>query len=318
MIDTVACPVQAVKQYRPFWRYIHQDGEKHPRPQHEAWNGLILHADNPWWGAHYPPGGWGCKCSVETLAQRDLDRLGRSPDSAPPTDMRTVTIGKNGPSSRIVDTPAGIDPGFGHIQGKTSLGATAERFIEKSAGLPAPVAAQAVLDATSRQRVIDGLSGEFSSWLSQISKGENDYFAVGALSPDLVDSMAAHGHPPETAAIIVRDAEALHVMRDSKVKRLTASGLPKALTVDQFGDLPRLLANPRAVLLDKKRSSLLYVFDPPTRSAGKIVVAVNFRGKLSGAGKSTFNAVQTASLTEIKNLQNEVESGDVVILQGKL
>src|SRR3546814_13218924 len=44
---------------RPFWRYRHGDS-MHPRHQHEAWAGLMLAADDPWWALHYPPDGWGC------------------------------------------------------------------------------------------------------------------------------------------------------------------------------------------------------------------------------------------------------------------
>ena len=40
--------------YRPWWRYRHGDSAN-PRPQHLAWDGLILPADDPWWSAHYPP-----------------------------------------------------------------------------------------------------------------------------------------------------------------------------------------------------------------------------------------------------------------------
>lgn len=43
-----------------YWVYKHSDSVLHPRPQHLAWNGLTLPADDPFWKSHYPPNGWNC------------------------------------------------------------------------------------------------------------------------------------------------------------------------------------------------------------------------------------------------------------------
>ena len=71
-----------VAERRPYWRYRHSDVSENPREEHLGWDGLVLRHDDPWWDTHYPANGWGCKCFVETLADRDLRRLGKSgPDS---------------------------------------------------------------------------------------------------------------------------------------------------------------------------------------------------------------------------------------------
>jgi hypothetical protein len=112
--------LQELKRVRPYWEYVHSDAVEHPRPLHLAWNGLVLDADDPWWEAHFPPGGWGCQCTVQGLNARDLKRKGKDgPDTAPPTVMETVTVGKRGPSPRTVQTPEGIDPGFGYTPGRS-------------------------------------------------------------------------------------------------------------------------------------------------------------------------------------------------------
>lgn len=115
--------MQAVSATRPYWRYRHNDSVEHPRPQHLAWDGLILRHDDPWWSTHSPQNGWGCKCSIDTLSERDMRRLGKSgPDTAPPVRMREVTVGINGPSPRTVTVPEGIDPGFGYNIGEAAWG----------------------------------------------------------------------------------------------------------------------------------------------------------------------------------------------------
>lgn len=58
------------------WRYRHNDTVTHPRRLHKSWDGLVLRHDDPWWRSHWPPNGWGCRCRIETLADRDLERLG--------------------------------------------------------------------------------------------------------------------------------------------------------------------------------------------------------------------------------------------------
>lgn len=52
--------LQQLKSVRPYWRYRHSDAVEVPRPIHLSWDGLVLHADDPWWHTHFPANGWGC------------------------------------------------------------------------------------------------------------------------------------------------------------------------------------------------------------------------------------------------------------------
>ncbi len=105
---------------RPYWRYRHSHASEHPREKHVAWDGLILRHDDPWWNTNAPVNGWGCKCYIEALSERDLKRLGKSgPDRAPALNMHEVTIGKSGPNPRTVMVPEGVDPGWGYAPGQS-------------------------------------------------------------------------------------------------------------------------------------------------------------------------------------------------------
>ncbi len=97
--------LQDIKHRRPYWRYVHNDTVTHPRPQHLAWDGTVLPADDPWWGTHFAPNGWGCRCRIESLAARDLQRDG--------IDPKTLTR----PSAP--DDLTGIDKGWGYAPGRT-------------------------------------------------------------------------------------------------------------------------------------------------------------------------------------------------------
>lgn len=114
---------QQVTRTRPYWRYRHNDAVEHPRPVHQAWDGLVLRHDDPFWATHYPQNAWGCHCFVETLSERDLKRLGKDgPDAAPPIVWEEKSVGSRGPSPRTVQVPQGIDPGFAYNPGQAAWG----------------------------------------------------------------------------------------------------------------------------------------------------------------------------------------------------
>ncbi len=106
--------LQAVKAERPFWVYNHSDAVETPRELHLLWNGLAIHADNPWWQLHYPPNGWGCCCFVTAYSLEELQRyLGKSgPDEAPASNVRGIVF-----KGQVVQVPEGIDQAGATHQG---------------------------------------------------------------------------------------------------------------------------------------------------------------------------------------------------------
>lgn len=115
--------LMAVREQRPYWQYLHSDAVEFPREEHEAWNGMVLRWDDPWWQYHFPINAWGCQCGVRALSDDDLVRMGKTgPDTAPAIVWETRTIGQRSPQGpRTVEVPQGIDPGFEHIPGQSRL-----------------------------------------------------------------------------------------------------------------------------------------------------------------------------------------------------
>lgn len=117
--------MERVKKLRPYWRYRHSGALKY-RPEHKAWDGLILPADDPWWDTNMPQNGWGCGCSVESLsrveAEEEFEKFGKSgPDKAPPLEWEEREVGRGGSNPHTVRVPKGIDPGFAYNPGKAWL-----------------------------------------------------------------------------------------------------------------------------------------------------------------------------------------------------
>lgn len=105
--------VQRTKRALPYLLYALGPSEHH-RPEHAAWDGLVLPADDPWWDEHMPPNGWGCKCHVIQVSRTEADKRG-GPDEAPDDGSYEWTNPKTGETESI---PNGIDPGWNYNPGK--------------------------------------------------------------------------------------------------------------------------------------------------------------------------------------------------------
>lgn len=129
--------LQAVAADRPFWRYRHSDASVVPRAQHVAWDGTILRHDDPWWSAHSPPNGWGCKCYIESLSPRQMKKEGlttTAPDEIPYQGIDPKT-----------GAPEGIDRGWDYQPGANRQADLVELIAPKAATW-APSLARAVLE----------------------------------------------------------------------------------------------------------------------------------------------------------------------------
>ena len=120
----------ALRARRPYALYRH-GGSAEPRPEHLAWDGIVLPLDDPWWDTHTPMNGWGCTCKKFTLSERDVKRMGlKVLTEAPPIEWEERTIGVRSPNPRTVRVPKGIDPGFEYRPGAGRIKAMTPRPLE--------------------------------------------------------------------------------------------------------------------------------------------------------------------------------------------
>lgn len=104
-------------------------GSREPRPQHLAWDGLVLPADHPFWATHAPPNGWGCSCYVlGARSAAGARRLGGAPDKRLPD-------GWNRPDPKT-GAPPGIDRGWAYAPGASTVGTVTEIIASKVLKLP--------------------------------------------------------------------------------------------------------------------------------------------------------------------------------------
>ena len=109
-------------------------------------------------------------------------------------------------------------------------------------------------------------------------------------------------------------------MRNAKTVATTKAGLSKAVPGHLIKRMPEILSRPSAVLWDKTKNNLTYVFnvskDP---RKGKFVVTVNYKfSHRPGGGKKitqAINEVTTAGMAESSNLK---EPGIYELISGAL
>jgi len=294
---------QAVAHRRPFWRYVHNSTVLDPRPEHVAWHGTILRADDPWWQTHWPPNGWGCRCRVETLAQRDLDRLGKSGPDPTPDDGTYEWLDKRTGKTHTI--PKGIDPGWDYTPGASLAKPLRELIDQKMLNLDAPVGAALwkemampeTLVAMETRRAVE----EMVDRVAREQQYHGESLTVHAVAPTtLADLSAVHQIELQSAGVWLRDEELLHALRDTKDAR------GRALPAEVWRDLPRLLAG-ATPYLDTLDRALIYAFDLPD-GTGKVVVRVNYSEKVRIDGKReriTANFVRTGGLVERHNLEEQ-------------
>lgn len=295
--------LQAVKAERPFWLYQHSDAVITPRPEHLAWDGLVIAADDPWWHTHFPPNGWGCQCGVRALNQRDLQRMGKSgPDEAPPSNERPMQY-----RGETVQVPEGIDPGWDYAPGRSALEQQVQQVLEKVPDLPSALGA-----ATSRELVVypavqQALDTEWRRMMINVAadgrpSGRN--MMVGALSPVTVSAMEVVGLQPVTAAIGITDAAALQALRQ----------VAAAVSIEQLAALPASLSAPQAVLLDQAANALTYLVSVGATNTELMAIVVGYH--LVGTRRA--NSVRSAALVDLAEIRQLLASGALTLLDGQL
>jgi SPP1 gp7 family putative phage head morphogenesis protein len=132
--------MQAIASRRPYWRYRHNDAVTNPRPEHVAWDGKVLRADDPWWSTHYPPCGFGCRCFVESLSERDVERLGLEPTKGEDMPFNGTVERVSTKTGEVITLPQGVDKGWDYAPGAGVDTALRELVAQKLVGYPPAIA----------------------------------------------------------------------------------------------------------------------------------------------------------------------------------
>lgn len=288
--------VQATKKTRPYLIYM-TVGDNRVRAQHANWHRLVLPVDDPWWDAHYPPNSIGCRCSVNTANDKQLERWGLSVGKAPPINLTRRINTRTGVDYGMV--PEGIDPGWDYNVGKAWIGSDVA-FGEKLMQLPTAIRREVL--AGNRNHIAE-LGKSWKVWLKDRANDSAKGYAhtVGYLPSPVIDKLIERNIEPIGAAIIVFDRQTTHLLGTHKASH-------KRIPPDWLNNLPEELLDYQAILLHK--DDLIFVLKETAdgRNA-RAVIHVNFKKK-GGA----FNSVRSLGVSGLTAFRR----ADYELLEGKL
>ncbi|SIR43059.1 phage putative head morphogenesis protein, SPP1 gp7 family [Rhizobium sp. RU35A] len=116
------------KHDRPWLRYVCVLDDR-TRPEHRLRHNLCLPVDHPYWDLWAPPCGWNCRCTLQSLSDRDVQRMrSQLKFDPPPNDFVTWTNKRTG---EVRSIPRGIDPGWDYNPGKAGANLVAEKASEE-------------------------------------------------------------------------------------------------------------------------------------------------------------------------------------------
>lgn len=283
--------LQDGKDRRPYLQY-RTAGDARVRPQHRQWNGLIYPVDDAFWLTHYPPNGWGCRCTVRAYSQADLDSKDLS--VSPPFEMKTrEVITRDGEIKDRV--PVGIDPGWDHNVGQAWLSPEAA-LGQKLARLPRELQG-IVTDKTITPAFEQVMNTNFKALRKPVEQGVkavSEPAIAGYLDSATLNGLAqaAPDLALSSTAVTVPNARAL--------------GESSPWPVAWLDDLPSNLRNYRAVLRHKASGFLMVV--PQGTIDGALPVAtirLNHQTKFGQAaqvvelGKATAAALGDAAAYDL-------------------
>lgn len=278
---------QRVKDRRPYLQY-QTAGDARVRLEHAAWDNLVLPVDDPWWETHYPPNGWGCRCTTRSLSERQLQREGKTVSQSP--DIQRTERLNPATGEVFPPTPVGIDTGWDYNVGQAWLGpdqALAERVMR----LPRRWRDQALRQAA---QVAADSTPSFRAWAERaIDTGVplDERRTAGWLTGPIIDRLTTAGVDASTPLITARAAEVI-------------SNIPPQVAAT----LPQRLASPTAVLLDRRGGgALLYVLDDaPAGGRRKSVLRVT-----PGADAYTADSVTTITTATLRTQRYRLLDGSL-------
>ncbi len=292
---------QRLKNSRPYLQYLSVDDAR-TRDAHRQWHERVFPIDHPWWDTHYPLNGWGCRCTVRSLSQRDIDKAGLQIEEAPPLnptpriDLQTGEV--------LGDVPEGIDTGWDYNVGKSWLGPDLA-FGKRAIALPEALQERVLNNTELLTKLI---AKPYKSWAANVLDDNNsrgEIRTVGYLSHEVVKFAAEKGIGVNTATITLKDARLRRMVRGLKKRN------DIALSREQLLNIPVSLQT-ATVIWDIRHKALIYLFDGDKNKGktGKIAVSINFNSK-----GEVSNSIRSAGIGRAENFKDR---NQYELIKGKL
>ena len=305
--------LEGVKR-RPYWMYVAVlDGNT--RPDHRALNGKVFRWDDPIWRYLYPPNGWGCRCRVRALSEKQVERMGITVEQGEDyieTFTREIESQATGEVKTVehmrVNLPDGgsmsPDLGWAYNPGEAAFGS--DQAIAKKIG--------AIQSTELRSQLIQTLNNaperqrQFSIWAKDVlekRRPAHSVQTVGFMPESLAQLLTARLAIEPVRLMVINEKQLVHADSD-KHRRLGT-----ALDHEQLMQIPAMLENPEAVLVERQSNDVLFVF--PDKGDRKVKIVMRLAHGLKKQTQQLDVVINAFSVEGRALRKNEFE-----IIQGKL
>ena len=309
----------AAVEFRAYWQYI-AVLDNQTRPTHRLLANRVFRWDDPIWSVIYPPNGWGCRCRVRNLTERNLEREGLKVENGADwietvereagIDYQTGEVIKVQHNQVRLPDGSVMSPDIGWDHNPGSAAFAFDAAIARSIGQ---------LNHTGlRAQVISALNNEetrheqFEHWMAEA-------LAKNAAGPDNPQGRSAKNWQPvlfmpESTALKLEEAVKragadpvkilpgrLVVMNEKQVGHMDRDAHPQ-ISQATYLSLSRLMAQPRAVLWELDKNRLIYVLTVNGDEAEVAVVGLN--ETLEKSLSSVVERLITTYVRKVADLQN--------------
>lgn len=283
---------------RPWWMRI-EVMDSRTRPSHRALHGRVYRYDDPFWEHFYPPDDHGCRGRVRTLSDRQMEREGISPSSSEGRlGTQEVEVGVDPRTGEVVtrEVPTIRVPGQ---DGRDILHVPAWGW-EGNAGARVFGTDRAVAQKLSLledqgilTQAVQALNNSevrraaFARWLETALSDRrpgHDVQAIGWIDAEASAFARAQGSADPVRVVALSHKHLVHADRLAH----QAGGI--ALTPEEYGMLPDVLAAPDAIYWDTEHQTLVYVRERPGGEAIYLPVRPSYRLKKVGPADAVANA----------------------------
>ncbi|EHE1439651.1 phage head morphogenesis protein, partial [Escherichia coli] len=274
---------------------------------------------DPFWNTHYPPNGWNCRCRVRPLSQTRLDAMGLSVSSGQDhLSTRNVEAGVDKQTGEVREMPVTTysdgtrtmtpDVGWSYNPGSAAFG-TDQALIRKLIEVKSPALREMVVQEmnNSPERQL-----AFRIWAKNIMKtrrGGNDIRTLGFMTESIAQAVESRTGTPPARLLAMSGKNVLHA--DSMKHQ--NDGI--ALTPEDFGRLPAMLAKPKAVLWDKRHNNLMYIVESKDSS---VQIAVNAPYSLKRQPDKLDVIVNAYRVINMDKLKSDIRGGMLEVLEGDI
>lgn len=295
----------------PFVQYLAVLDEV-TRPAHAALHGKVFRLDDPAVDIISAPNGYNCRCRMRNFSQRELDARGlkvqtdtqihtREAKGKRPMDPRTGETPERW-EQRGVSIPNPADPkeriylwpdvGWDYNPGRAAPWGDIDLWAKARAALAPDLAAEAL-----REHALHPVRlAAFDGWVDRVLGQDGARgleWVIGYLGAAAVLALTERGGAVASGAIVLSD----RLLVGPKAVRHDLAG--NALSAAEWKQVPRLLAEPEAVLYDKVNGTLLYVL--PSQDGRKTKVVIE--GARVEKKRAPYESVRTAFKIEASSLR---------------